>query len=210
MKFSTLASCFERLEATPSRNDMTTLIARILAGTSPDDIAIVCYFTLGMIAPGYSGIVPGIGERTAAAAIALAAGVDREAVDSAMPPRALPGALTVRDVHRGFLEIVRASGPGSADRKVQALAAATPPERRYLVRLATGEMRLGAGDMTLLDALAEAFPGSKARPSSMPTTYLQIPVLWPGRSRSPGDTGHPAPAHPADAHPAGLPDIRYP
>ncbi len=178
VKFSTLASCFERLEATSSRNDMTTLIARLLAGTSPDDIAIVCYFTLGMIAPGYSGIVPGIGERTAAAAIAIAAGVDLKVVDSvarelgdygdaaASLAGGAPGALTVRDVHRGFLAIARASGPGSADRKVQTLAAmltaATPPERRYLVRLATGEMRLGAGDMTLLDALAEAFLGSKA------------------------------------------------
>src|SRR5690606_32719734 len=180
VKFATLASCFERLNVTSSRNDMTALLARLLAGASPDEIGIVCYFTLGAIAPGYSGLTPGIGERTAAAAIALAGSVDPAAVEAAArelgddgdaaarlavaPPEGSTGPLRVTDVHRGFMEIARASGPGSADRKTRVLAAmlaaATPPERRYLVRLATGEMRLGAGDMTLLDALAEAFLGS--------------------------------------------------
>ena len=191
MKFATLASCFERLNVTSSRNDMTALLARLLAGASPDEIGIVCYFTLGAIAPGYSGLTPGIGERTAAAAIALAAGVDPAAVEAAArelgdfgdaaarltvaPPEGPTGPLSVTDVHRGFMEIARASGPGSADRKMRVLAAmlaaATPPERRYLVRLATGEMRLGVGDMTLLDALAEAFLGSKAERPPLEHAY---------------------------------------
>jgi len=191
VKFATLASCFERLNVTSSRNDMTALLARLLAGASPDEIGIVCYFTLGAIAPGYSGVTPGIGERTAAAAIALTAGVDPAVVEAAArelgdygdaaarltvaPPEGPTGPLTVTDVHRGFMEITRASGPGSADRKTRVLAAmlaaATPPERRYLVRLATGEMRLGAGDMTLLDALAEAFLGSKAERPPLEHAY---------------------------------------
>lgn len=179
VKFATFAACSEELGATSSRNDMTTLLARLLATAAPDDIAVVCYFTLGDIAPGYSGVTTGIGDRTVAAAIARAAGTTPLAVEAAARetgdygdaaarlagagPAAEP--LTVAAVHRGLMDIARAAGPGSAEREVETLAAllsaATPPERRSIVRLATGKMRLGAGDMTLLDALAEAYLGSK-------------------------------------------------
>ncbi|MGB4051379.1 MAG: ATP-dependent DNA ligase [Methanoculleus sp.] len=191
MKFATLASCFERLEATSSRNDMTTLLARLLAGASLDEIGTVCYFTLGDMGPGFSAAIPGIGDRTVAAAIALAAGVEPAAVEAAVrelgdygdvaaslavgPPQEPAEPLTVMDVHRGFTEIADASGPGSVDQKIglfaSMLGAATPSERRYLVRLATGQMRLGAGDMTLLDALAEAFLGSKTRRPPLEHAY---------------------------------------
>ena len=187
VKFATFTSCSGRLEATSSRNEMTALLARLLARAAPDEIDIICYFTLGAIAPGYSGVNLGIGDRTAAAAIALATGTDPASVEAAArelgdygdaaarltgrPAEGLAGffpaagPLTVAAVHRGFMEIARASGPGSAEKKTKTLAAmlaaATLPERRYLIRLATGEMRLGAGDMTVLDALAEAFLGSR-------------------------------------------------
>jgi DNA ligase-1 len=197
VKFATLTSCFRRLEVTSSQNEMIALLARLLAGTPPDEIETVCYFTLGEIGPEYSGVALGVGDRTAAAAIALAAGTDLASVETAArelgdygdaavrlagrPPEGIAeafpaaGPLTVTDVHRGFAEIARTSGPGSADRKTRVLAAmlaaATPPERRYLVRLATGEMRLGVGDMTLLDALAEAFLGAKAERPPLEHAY---------------------------------------
>ncbi|WP_292410204.1 MULTISPECIES: ATP-dependent DNA ligase [unclassified Methanoculleus] len=178
MKFATLTSCFERLEATSSRNEMTALLARLLAGAEPDEIGIVCYFVLGEIGPGASDLNLGLGDRTTAAAIALAAGTDPAFVEAAtrelgdygdaasrLIEAPATGSLSVADVHRGLVGIAHASGQGSAEEKKNILArlltAATPPERRYLVRLATGEMRLGVGDMTLLDALAEAYLGSK-------------------------------------------------
>jgi DNA ligase N terminus. len=83
MKFATLTACFERLEATSSRNEMTTLLARLLAAASPDEIGTVCYFVLGEIGPGYSDVNLGIGDRTTAAAIALAAGTDPAPVEAA-------------------------------------------------------------------------------------------------------------------------------
>nr|WP_303714046.1 ATP-dependent DNA ligase [Methanoculleus marisnigri] len=188
MKFATLTACFERLEATSSRNEMTTLLARLLAAASPDEIGTVCYFVLGEIGPGYSDVNLGIGDRTTAAAIALAAGTDPAPVEAAarelgdygdvafrLIAAPATGPLPVADVHRGLVEIAGASGPGSVEAKKNALAAlliaATPPERRYLSRLAAGEMRLGVGEMTLLDALAEAFLGSKAERPALEHAY---------------------------------------
>ena len=83
VKFATFTSCSGKLEATSSRNEMTALLARLLARAAPDEIDVVCYFTLGAIAPGYSGVNLGIGDRTAAAAIALATGTDPASVEAA-------------------------------------------------------------------------------------------------------------------------------
>jgi DNA ligase-1 len=187
VKFATLVSYLRRLEATRSQNEMITILAELLTQASAEDIDTVCYFTLGEIAPGYEEVNLGIGERTAASAIALAAGLDPATVEAEMRelgdygdvayrligeqsvifPDVFPisGDLGVADVQRGLMAIAGASGPGSAEQKVRILAAmlagAAPEERRYLGRLATGAMRLGVGDMTLLDALATAFLGSK-------------------------------------------------
>ena len=56
-------------------------------------------------------------------------------------------------------QIARAEGSGSQGRKLNLLAGllalATPLEARYLLRLVTGNLRLGIGTPTILDALAQ-------------------------------------------------------
>jgi DNA ligase-1 len=58
--------------------------------------------------------------------------------------------MVVDTLHR----IAEAEGTGSQGRKLDLLAQATPLEARYLLRLATGGLRLGIGTPTILDALA--------------------------------------------------------
>jgi DNA ligase-1 len=171
-----------------SRNEMTALLARLLSTASSGEIGVICYFVLGTIGPGYSDCALGIGDRTTAAAIALAAGTDVAAVDAAARDLGdygdaasrligLPagGSLAVADVHRALAAIARTSGPGSVEQKTGGLAAlftaGSDRERRYLARLAAGQMRLGAGEMTLLDALAEAYAGSKAERPALEHAY---------------------------------------
>ena len=63
-------------------------------------------------------------------------------------------------------EIANAEGPGSQGRKLELLggllARATPLEARYLLRLVTGNLRLGIGTPTILDALAQVYAGGRA------------------------------------------------
>ena len=66
-------------------------------------------------------------------------------------------------------QIARAEGSGSQGRKLDLLAGllalATPLEARYLLRLVTGNLRLGIGTPTILDALAQVYTGGrKERP----------------------------------------------
>ena len=73
--------------------------------------------------------------------------------------------LQVAEVVDTLHEIARAEGSGSQGRKLELLAGllarATPLEARYLLRLVTGNLRLGIGTPTILDALAQVHAGSR-------------------------------------------------
>lgn len=74
--------------------------------------------------------------------------------------------LTVSEVYNSLAKIARLVGEGSRDLKIKILVSllhdASPREAKYIVRLVEGNLRLGVGDATILDALAIAFGGSDA------------------------------------------------
>jgi DNA ligase-1 len=86
-------------------------------------------------------------------------GVGWAALRSAPPPAADPS-LTVRDVDEAFSRIGAQSGKGSAaERKRligEVLGAATDSEQYFLVRLLSGELRQGALDGVMTEAVARA------------------------------------------------------
>ncbi|HVL48004.1 MAG TPA: ATP-dependent DNA ligase [Candidatus Thermoplasmatota archaeon] len=69
--------------------------------------------------------------------------------------------LTVARAYAAFESIAQSTGPGSQERKLATLQdlllGTEPRQARYLVRTVTGKLRLGIADMTLLDALAQAY-----------------------------------------------------
>ncbi|SEQ05832.1 ATP-dependent DNA ligase LigA [Natrinema salaciae] len=71
------------------------------------------------------------------------------------------GDLTVREVADTLAELAAAEGPGSQDRKVDLLFGlfnrCSSEEARYLARIVLSEMRIGVGEGTVRDAIAEAF-----------------------------------------------------
>ena len=183
MIFSRLTECFEKLERTSSRNVMISILAELFKESTISDIDKICYFSVDRIAAGYKDVQLGIGDEMAKSAIALAASADIQKVEEEFKEIGDLGevayrligarekrfeeffkfgeALSVEDVYRGLKKIVTVRGSGSQEVKKKTLAAmlsaATPTERRYIARLTTVEMRLGVGDMTLLDALAITF-----------------------------------------------------
>ena len=89
--------------------------------------------------------------------------------------------LTVKEVYGKFVKIAHASGPGSQDLKIRILVglliSAKPIEARYIIRIALGQLRLGVGEMTILDALAEAFFGTKERRDIIEKAYNKAPDI---------------------------------
>jgi ATP-dependent DNA ligase I len=95
-------------------------------------------------------------------------GVGWAALREVPPPAAAPS-LTIAEVDAGFERIGRQAGPGSQAERRRLLAAllgrATAGEQRFLVRLLSGELRQGALEGVMVEAIARAagIPGAEVR-----------------------------------------------
>jgi ATP-dependent DNA ligase I len=90
-----------------------------------------------------------------------------------LPPPAEVASLTVAEVDAGFERIGRQAGPGSQAQRRRLLAGllgrATGDEQRFLVRLLSGELRQGALEGVMVEAIARAagIPGAEVRRALM-------------------------------------------
>jgi len=184
VRFAELAQAYERLEATTKRLEMRTILAELIRSLDADDLGKVLYLSQGMLRPEYEGIELGVADSLARRAVAIATGADEATVAArtktlgdlgtvAQELRAAgPGAdagrpLTVGDVYGGLERIAGAKGEGSQDLKVETLVGllrrTSPLEAKFLVRFVLGTLRVGVREMTILDALAEAFAGGEKK-----------------------------------------------
>ena len=154
--------------------------AELVRATPVELLPTVCYLSQGMIAPQFAGIDLGLAEKLAVRALATAAGAagrrGRRGAGGRRPGPGRGGAarrgaadrpatLDVPTVVDTLHEVAGAEGTGSQGRKLDLLAGllarATPLEARYLLRLVTGNLRLGIGTPTVLDALAAVYAGGR-------------------------------------------------
>lgn len=176
-----VAEAYRDLEQASGRLMLIDRLSALLAETPQELLPTVCYLCQGLIAPEFAGIDLGLAEKLALRAVATATGVEpetvvaelREAGDLGQAAEQLLAAtaqdrkprLQVAAVVDSLHEIASAEGPGSQGRKLDLLAgllaSATPLEARYLLRLVTGNLRLGIGTPTILDALAQVHAGSR-------------------------------------------------
>ena len=183
MQFADLAAAYERLEATPKRLEMRTILAELFRPLRSVELAEVVYLSQGQLRPEYEGIELGVADSLARRAVALATGTEdavvarrtKETGDlgttaqelaSSRPVIDTPEALTVANVYSELGRIASAKGDGSQEVKVRGLVdllgRATPLEAKFLVRFVLGTLRVGVREMTIVDALCEAFAqGSK-------------------------------------------------
>jgi DNA ligase 1 len=156
-------------------------LAALLARTPQELLPTVCYMCQGLVAPEFAAVDLGLAEKLALRAVATAAGSDPgevvaavrkagdlgEAAEQLLAAKAgdRESSLQVAAVVDTLHQIARAEGSGSQGRKLDLLAGllslATPLEARYLLRLVTGNLRLGIGTPTILDALAQVYTGDR-------------------------------------------------
>src|SRR5438876_5203616 len=193
LSFAALAQCFEQLEHTSSRKQLTTLLAQLLGQVEADEIAEVSYLLQGRVAPLYEPVEFGLGERSIEKAVSQAFGVDQAEVhakDAAAGDVGLVvaelaaaagknGAGAERSVREMFAELralANLSGSGSAEGKVagltRLLAGLDPVSGKHLVRIPLGTSRLGVGDVTVLAAFNEArLGGTKLEKQALEDAY---------------------------------------
>jgi DNA ligase-1 len=197
MKFDVLVKVYEQLEEISSGNKMREILAEFFKKVPKDTIAMVSYLTLGRIASAYDNVVLGIAEKSVLKSIAVAGGTElakvkrllRETGDAGLaaenvlkkkPQTLVPlGTLTVDELFKKLHGIADVSGAGSQEAKMNTLAAllqkTSPQGAKYIVRIVLGTLRIGVGDMTLLDALALAFTGEKKNKELLEHAYNICP-----------------------------------
>jgi len=130
-----------RVSATSKRLEKRDLLARLLAGLHVDEIEIVVPFLAGSIRQGRIGI-------------------GYAALRDARGPAAATAGLQVAEVDRAIEDIIATSGSGSQARRLELLhqlfARATEPEQQFLIALLMGELRQGALEAVMVEALAKA------------------------------------------------------
>jgi DNA ligase-1 len=143
MLLAELVAVSNAVAATPARLAKVWRIADYLRAAASEEIEIVVAYLSGELRQRR----PGVGWASL-----------RELSSSAAPQ--LAPRLTLVDVDATFARIAADSGPGSQARRAQELAtlfgAATEQEHAFLGALVAGELRQGALDGVMVDAIAKA------------------------------------------------------
>jgi DNA ligase 1 len=139
---ASLVATSQRVGATPARLAKVRELQALLETLEPDEIETAVHYLSGEIVQGRIGIGFGVIQSAAA----------RSPADAP--------SLSVNDVDHALDEIADIRGKGAAQRRTQALggllARATSEERDFLMRLLVGELRQGALEGVMLDAIAAA------------------------------------------------------
>jgi DNA ligase-1 len=142
MLLSALVECVARVRATPRKLEKVGLLADLLRQARGREAELAALYLTGSLPQGRIGL----GWRTLQSAV------------SDSPAEGEP--LALADVDAMCDAVAGESGAGSADRRMRALRAlfarARPDEQRFLFELFVGEVRQGALEGVVLDAIARA------------------------------------------------------
>jgi DNA ligase-1 len=140
VRFAALAETSEQLAATSKRGEKAAVIAALLRGLAPDEIEPAVGFLTGALRQGRVGV----GWRT---------------LRDVRPDPAPSASLEIGEVDGAIDRLAAMSGPGVAAARRNLLGdlfgRATAPEQNLLWRVLTGEMRHGALDGVMVEAIAK-------------------------------------------------------
>ncbi len=188
MKFSELTNYFEKLEKTSSRLSLIEILSELLKKTPAREIDKIAYLIQGRLVPFFVPLEMGMAEKTVAKAIAQAFGVTPQEVTkefnklgdmglaaSQFAKKAKNGNISVLEVHKTLTEIANTKGNGTVEKRQKLLADLLSKmdliSAKHLVRIPLGNVRLGIGDPTVLDALATAKLGDKTKRKLLEGAY---------------------------------------
>lgn len=155
MELGRLVELVGRVRATSRKTEKAALIADFLRQTRERETELAALYLSGALPQGRIGV----GWRTIQGAFEA-------------PPRQ-GDPLSLSDVDRAFDAVASAKGPGSGQRRTQELRAlilrADEGERRFLAQLILGELRQGALEGLVLEAVARAaaLPPAAVRQAAM-------------------------------------------
>ncbi len=185
------------MELVSSRLAITEKLAGLFTELIADEMAVVPYLLQGRVAPAFSGIEFGMAEKSVVKAVSFALQMNhkdfvREVLKVGDVGQAVEKArseftsfeqedLSILHVFNELSRITEESGSGSQDTKAKILALLftklDPLSCRYVSRIPVGRLRLGASDVTILDALSWMLTGDKSLRPRLEKAYQVRPDL---------------------------------
>jgi len=171
-----LAKACEEIAATTKKLLKTGIVAEYLKARTPDEAAVSAVFLSGRAFPAWEETTLQIGGRSLWQIVAELAGKDPDELTAAyrrhgdlgavagevLPPRVGQG-LGVLEVESAFREIAVARGPAAKGPLVRILLSrASPVEAKYIVKIMTGDLRIGLKESLVEEAIARAYGGTLA------------------------------------------------
>ena len=168
-------SC-EAIAATTKKLQKTAIAADYLKSRSTDEAVVSAVFLSGRAFPAWEETTLQVGGSLLWRVVAELSGKDEAALTAAYRKHGDLGAvagevleartgqgLGLLDVSEAFREIAAARGPAAKTGLVRdLLARATPLEAKYIVKIVTGDLRIGLKESMVEEAIAKAYGGTLA------------------------------------------------
>jgi DNA ligase 1 len=180
VSFSEFSTLCEKVRLTSSKNAKVAIIAEYLAKLDDLSLPAAVLFLSGAVFPKGSGLALNVGFNTIMQSLSEIARLETKEIQEIYLKHGDMGALAehavskkqwsplvpqrqllLPDLHDQLRKIADASGSGSAEAKKKILTGllinCSPLEARYLVKIATGELRVGAVEGLVELAVGKAF-----------------------------------------------------
>jgi DNA ligase-1 len=198
MQFAELVHYFEKLEETSSRLSLIAILSELFQKATESTIDKIIYLVQGRVGPFYAPVEFGMADKMVAQSIGDAYGLSKEEVLAEYEKQGDLGLVayhlgkekrkkgkkdeyTLLHVFAALTEITEIKGAGSVEMKVnrvrELLEHLDAVSAKYIVRVLLGNLRLGIGDPTVLDALAVAILGDKSKRKLLEKAYNETSDL---------------------------------
>jgi DNA ligase-1 len=174
------AATAEAIASTTKKLQKTALVAEYLQSRTADEAAASAIFLSGRAFPAWEETTLQFGGRLLWRVVAELAGQTESALTTSyrkhgdlgavaaeiLPERAGQG-LEILEVAEAFRQIAAARGPAAKTAQVRdLLARATPLEAKYIVKIMTGDLRIGLKESLVEEAIARAYAEAPAGESA--------------------------------------------
>jgi len=171
-----LATACEAIATTSKKGLKTGIVADYLKSRTTDEAAVSAVFLSGRAFPAWEETTLQVGGSLLWRVVAEVSGKDEAALTAAYRKRGDLGAVAgevlaerpeqgigILEVAEIFRQIAGARGPAAKTVLVRdLLARATPLEAKYIVKIMTGDLRIGLKESLVEEAIAKAYGGTLA------------------------------------------------
>jgi len=193
MLFKEFSGYLEKLEKISSRLEITDVLADLIKKMEVEEVDKGIYLTLGQLGPDFANQEFSMAVKMVLRAVREGASDVSLDIEKEYKKRGDLGVLveeiefredkkkknTIVEVFEQLKAMAEDGGSGSQERKVASLhkllVSVSPIERKFIVRMVMGKLRLGFSSKTIFDALSQIESGSKSLRKDLDNVFQIYP-----------------------------------